>query len=697
MVGGRREVVKKQFFSPGTHGFVRVGVGIPEVRVADPRFNEARTRELLRQACENHTSLLVFPELGLSGYSLDDLFHQEALLASVKSSLLSLRDFTRTLSTILVVGLPLSIDGGLYNCAAVIQRGRVLGLVPKTYLPNYREFYEKRQFCSSLGLVAKEIELGGEAVPVGTDLLFSERHMEGFCLGVEICEDLWGPIPPSSKAALAGACLLINLSAGNVTVDKAHFRRVLGASQSGRCLSAYLYSGAGFGESTTDLAWDGHGMIWENGRLLAETERFAAHEQVILADIDLPKLLNERTRYTSFADARQHFVEDLRPFRRILFDHQPSEEPYDLVLPPERFPFVPGTSAGLSERCREAYLIQIQGLAKRLKFSGLKKVVIGVSGGLDSTQALIVAAKTMDRLSLPRTNILGYTMPGFATSSSTRDNALVLMKVLGVTAAEIDIRPSCRQMLRDIGHPFAEGLEQFDVTFENVQAGERTSHLFRLANLNDALVVGTGDLSELALGWCTYGVGDHMSHYAVNASIPKTLIQHLIRWVADSGEFGPEAREVLTSILATEISPELIPGDAAGDFAGERPAQKTQDIIGPYELQDFHLYYLTRYGFSPGKTAFLCHQAWRNRNRGVWPETVLSVDRHEYNLGTIKKWLRVFLRRFFGNTQFKRTCIPNGPKVGSGGSLSPRGDWRVPSDAEPDVWLQDLEESVPDV
>ena len=685
--------MKKSFFSPATHGFVRVGVGIPELRVADPRFNESRTRELLRQAAANHVSVLVFPELGISGYSLDDLFHQEALLTATQASLLELRDFTRTLNTLAVVGLPVRIDGSLYNCAALLFQGRILGLVPKTYLPNYREFYEKRQFTSGNALLTTEIDLGGETVPIGSDLLFQERHTPGFCLGVEICEDLWGPVPPSSMAALAGACLLINLSAGNATVGKAEYRRVLGASQSGRCLAAYLYSGAGFGESTNDLAWDGHGMIWDNGHLAAETERFADREQLILADIDRQKLLAERMRYTSFADARQHLLANRPPFRRISFTMPVFEETYDLLVPPERFPFVPGSTARRDERCQEAYQIQVQGLTKRLKFSGLQKVVLGISGGLDSTQALIVAARTMDRLDLPRSNILTYTMPGFATSRETHDNALALMDALGTTPAEIDIRPACRLQLENIGHPFATGVDQFDVTFENVQAGERTSLLFRLANLHNALVVGTGDLSELALGWCTYGVGDHMSHYAVNASIPKTLIQHLIRWVADSGELGEDTGRILHAILATEISPELIPGDA--EEGG--PTQKTQEVIGPYELQDFHLFYLTRYGFSPGKTAFLCHQAWRNRNRGVWPETIPPSERREYNLGAIKKWLRVFLRRFFGNSQFKRTCIPNGPKVGSGGSLSPRGDWRAPSDAEPEVWLHDLEDSVPDI
>lgn len=685
--------MKETFFSPCSHGFVRAAVGIPEVRVADPWFNTLASKELLKKADAKHCAMIVFPELGVSGYSLDDLFQQEALLKSVKKHLLDLKDFTKNFSCLVIVGVPLRIDGRLFNCAAVLHLGKILGIVPKTFLPNYREFYEKRQFCSGATLGAKEVELGGEQIPVGRDLIFHDRTREGFTICVEICEDVWAPIPPSTFGALNGATILVNLSASNVTVGKAEYRRLLGASQSARCISAYIYSASGRGESTTDLAWDGHGMIWENGRLLTEAKRFSMKEQLIFSDIDLEKLLQERMRYTSFADSQQVFAKEIPAARKIYFDFPDSLKPYKLEYPIERFPFVPSSSQALSERCHEAYEIQVQGLWKRLKTAGIEKIVIGVSGGLDSTQALIVAAKTMDLLDLPRTNILAYTMPGFATSRTTHDNALALMQSMGVTCGEIDIKASCLQMFKDIGHPFAEGKSVYDVTFENVQAGERTSHLFRLANFHNAMVLGTGDLSELALGWCTYGVGDHMSHYNVNSSVPKTLIQHLIRWATNTDQLGKEVSQVLRKVLSTEISPELIPSEKDAD---EKPAQRTEEVIGPYELQDFNLFYVTRYGFSPRKIAFLAHNAWSDLQTGIWPEMILDTEKNRYSLMEIKKWLRIFLGRFFGNTQFKRTCVPNGPKVGSGGSLSPRGDWRAPSDAVADIWLEELDSMIPD-
>jgi NAD+ synthase (glutamine-hydrolysing) len=540
--------------------------------------------------------------------------------------------------------------------------------------------------------VSREVPFLGERVPFGSDIIFDAADLRDFSLHVEICEDVWAPVPPSTYAALAGATVLANLSASNITVGKAEYRHDLCAAQSGKCIAAYLYTAAGPGESTTDLAWDGHAMIYENDDLLAESERFAESEQLIAADIDLERLAQDRMRMTSFNDSVGDHRERVQAIRRVMFELAPPAGVGPLLRRVERFPYVPSDPAVRDERCFEAYNIQVHGLMKRLASTGIERIVIGVSGGLDSTHALIVAAKTMDRLGLPRANILGYTMPGFATSDTTKSNAWGLMRALGVTASELDIRPSSRQMLADIGHPFARGEEVYDVTFENVQAGERTSHLFRLANFHNAMVLGTGDLSELALGWATYGVGDHMSHYNVNASVPKTLIQHLIRWVADTNQFDPEASSILRAILATEISPELVPG---GADAGDGPAQSTEAKIGPYDLQDFNTYYVTRYGFRPSKVAFLSHHAWGDKTRGSWPEGIPEEKRREYDLPTIKKWLEVFLYRFFKISQFKRSCLPNGPKVGSGGSLSPRGDWRAPSDSEAVVWLEELRNNVP--
>ncbi|WP_026370473.1 NAD(+) synthase [Kallotenue papyrolyticum] len=685
------------FHSIYRHGFVRVAVGVPWVRVADPAYNAARTIGLIRRAHAQQAALVLFPELGLSAYSNDDLFQQDALLEATEAALAEVLAATRDLTPVVVVGAPLRFEQKLFNCGVVLYRGRILGVVPKSYLPNYREFYEKRQFSSGLHALSREVELLGQRVPFGNDLIFTATTLPHFALHVEICEDLWTPIPPSTYAALAGATVLANLSASNITIGKAEYRRDLCAAQSGKCLAAYLYSAAGPGESTTDLAWDGHALIYENNECLAESQRFADEEQLISADIDLERLVQERMRLTSFNDSAREYAERLRQLRRVPFDFAVPDGTVPLQRVIERFPYVPGDPAVRDERCFEAYNIQVHGLIKRLTATGIQKVVIGVSGGLDSTQALIVAAKAMDRLGWPRSNILAYTMPGFATSQRTRTNAWRLMEALGVSAHELDIRPAALQMLRDIGHPFAQGEAVYDVTFENVQAGERTSHLFRLANFHNALVLGTGDLSELALGWATYGVGDHMSHYNVNASVPKTLIQHLIRWVIDTRQFDEATSATLQSILETEISPELVPptaGDPADREAG--PAQSTEAQIGPYELQDFNLYYITRYGFRPSKVAFLSHHAWRDRTQGVWPAGLREDQRHEYDLATIKHWLEVFVYRFFKLSQFKRSALPNGPKVGSGGSLSPRGDWRAPSDAEATVWLEELRRNVPD-
>lgn len=646
--------------------------------------------ELARRASEADAAVALFPELCLSAYSNDDLFQQDALLEATLAVLRDVVEGSSDLRPLLIIGAPLRHENKLFNCGIAFHKGQILGVTPKTYLPNYREFYEKRQFSSGSQATLSEISILKKRVPFGNDLIYEATTVESLSVHVEICEDLWVPIPPSTYAALSGATVLTNLSASNVTIGKAEYRRSLCSSQSAKCIAAYLYAAAGPGESTTDLAWDGHALIYENNELLAESSRFSPEEQMVLADIDLDRLIQERSRMTSFNDLVAEHRERLRAMRRIPFEFEVPNAPVPLKRSVTRFPYVPADPAARDERCSEAYNIQVHGLAQRLQATSIEKAVIGISGGLDSSHALIVAAKTMDRLKLPRANILAYTMPGFATSERTRTNALQLMSALEVTGGEIDIRPSCLQMLKDLGHPFAEGKPVYDVTFENVQAGERTSHLFRLANHHKGLVVGTGDLSELALGWCTYGVGDHMSHYNVNASVPKTLIQYLIRWVISSKQFQPRTNKILDSILATEISPELIPG------ADEETFQVTESVIGPYALQDFNLYYLSRFGFRPSKVAFLAYQAWRDKNHGVWPEGVADPQRREYSLSEIKHWLEVFLIRFFQTSQFKRSCLPNAPKVGSGGSLSPRGDWRAPSDAEAEAWLHELRMRVPD-
>ncbi|HTZ39975.1 MAG TPA: NAD(+) synthase [Syntrophales bacterium] len=673
----------KDFFNLYSHGFIRAAVCVPEVRVADAAFNADKTIELAREASKKKALFTLFPELGLSAYSNDDLFHQEALLKGVREALGLVIEKTKGLNTILAVGAPVRIDSFLFNGAAVIYRGKILGVALKSYLPNYREFYEARQFRPAEDALSNTIDLCGQQdIPVGPDVLFEAENIEGFTFHIEICEDLWVPVPPSSFTALAGATVLANLSASNITIGKSEYRHSLAANQSARCVAAYLYAAAGPGESTTDLAWDGQAMAYENGTLLAESDRFIGKAQMILADIDLDRLVQDRMRLTSFSQNARILREHTERFRKVRFPVEIPKGRIPLARPYARFPYVPADPAKRDERCYEAYNIQVQGLAKRLEASGVANVVIGVSGGLDSTHALIVAARAMDLLEYPRSNVKAYTMPGFATTDKTYRNAHRLMKALGVEANEIDIRESCMRMFRDIGHPFAKGKRVYDITFENVQAGERTSHLFRLANLRNALVLGTGDLSELALGWCTYGVGDHMSHYNVNVSVPKTLIQYLIRWVASTNQFDRKTSETLLDILATEISPELVPG-----VKGSQPAQRTEDTIGPYELQDFNNFYTTRFGYLPTKTAFIAWHAWRDKKSGTWPE-VPEERRNEYKISDIKRWLTVYLARFFQTSQFKRSCIPNGPKVGSGGSLSPRGDWRAPSDSEAAVWLE---------
>ncbi len=682
------------FHSLYSHGFVRVAAAVPTVKVAEPAFNVKRTIALAQRASEAGTALLAFPELGISAYTNEDLFHQQALHDAVRAALRELVDASEELLPVLVVGAPLMVERALFNAAIVIHRGRVLGVVPKSYLPEYREYYEKRQFRAARDAVGDHVRLLGEAVPFGSRLLFTCRDVEHFTLHVEICEDLWSPIPPSTYGAMAGATVIANLSASNITVGKADYRRLLCQSQSGRTFTGYLFTAAGVGESTTDLAWDGQALICENGDLVVEAERFAEDEQLIYADIDLDRIVADRASTSSFADGIHDHRQALSGFRTIEFELDVGENPVPLHRQIERFPYVPSDLTGRAERCEEVYNIQVHGLETRMRATGIEKVVLGVSGGLDSTHALIVAARAVDRLGLPRKNVLAYTMPGFATSSTTLQNAHRLMQALEVTNGEIDIRPSATQMLTDLGHPAARGETSYDVTYENVQAGERTSHLFRLANHHRGLVLGTGDLSELALGWSTYGVGDQMSHYNVNASVPKTLIQFLLRWAIDTEQFGPAASEVLGAVLELEISPELIPRE---DANSDTPGADSESVVGPYELQDFFLYYILRFGYRPSKVAFLADHVWGSRAAGGWPELVPEDRRNEYPLPEIKHWLEVFLDRFFRTSQFKRSALPNAPKVGSGGSLSPRGDWRAPSDSTAVAWLAELRDHVPDV
>ncbi|WP_185984131.1 NAD(+) synthase [Aureimonas mangrovi] len=667
-----------------SHGFVRVAVSTPRVFVADPASNAAGTIAEAKSACEDGADLVVFPELGLSGYAIDDLLMQEALLDDVEAALGRVVEASRELSAVLLVGAPVRREGRLYNCAVVVSRGAILGVVPKSYLPNYREYYEKRWFAPGIGLAGLSMELLGARVPFGPDLVFAASDLTDFVFHVEICEDVWAPAPPSTNGALAGALILCNLSGSPITVGKAADRHLLCASHAMRTVSAYVYSAAGPGESSNDVSFDGQGTVHELGDLLAESERFRREAQHILADVDLQRIRLERLRTGTFNDGAAAAGHPETRFRRIAFEHRPHFQDRGLIRPARRFPYVPNAPESLDRDCYEAFNIQVHALIRRFEATPGETMVIGVSGGLDSTHALIVAAKACDVMGVSRENILAFTLPGFATGEATKANAWALMRALGVTADEIDIRPAARQMLADMGHPFAKDEPVYDVTFENVQAGLRTDYLFRLANQRGGFVIGTGDLSELALGWATYGVGDQMSHYGVNPGVPKTLIQHLIRWTVASGQFDEATGEILTAILDTEISPELVPAGADGTI------QSTQEKIGPYELNDFFLFHTLRYGQSPAKIAFLAWHAWGDAEAGQWPANMPADARNAYDLATIRHWLERFLVRFFQTSQFKRTAMPNGPKVSSGGALSPRGDWRAPSDAVADAWLRGL-------
>nr|WP_295372281.1 NAD(+) synthase [uncultured Sphingosinicella sp.] len=678
---------KAPFEAIHRHGFVRVAAATPIASAGDVKFNVKAALDLARQADERGVDLVVYPELNISSYAVDDLHLQEAFLDAVEDGLAEFARQTAGLAPVFCVGAPLRRNGRLYNCGVVVSRGRIVGVVPKSFLPNYREYYEKRWFAMGFGLNGMDIAVAGETVPFGTDLIFAANDLDDFIFHVEICEDYWAPQPPSTVGALAGALILCNLSASNITIGKASERALLCASQSNRCCAAYVYAASGPGESTTDLAWDGQGSIYELGELLAESSRFEREPELAVADIDVQRLRLERMRMGTFNDNAIAAGHPEKKARRIHFEHQPHGKDVGFERKLRRFPYVPNRLEQLDQDCYEAFNIQVQGLARRFQATSGKHLVIGVSGGLDSTHALIVAAKVCDYLGLPRSTILGFTMPGFATGETTKSNAWALMKSLGIVGEEIDIKPAARQMLGDMGHPFSRGEPVYDITFENVQAGLRTDYLFRLANQRSGFVVGTGDLSELALGWCTYGVGDQMSHYGVNAGVPKTLIQYLIRWCVKSNQFDEETDRILNAILETKISPELVPADEAG-------MQSTEDRIGPYELHDFFLFHILRSGQPPSKVAFLAWQAWHDRAQGLWPFDYPEALQREYDLATIKKWLREFLWRFFQTSQFKRSALPNSPKVSMGGSLSPRGDWRAPSDGVAGPWLDELEEGL---
>ncbi|MBV8860890.1 MAG: NAD(+) synthase [Mycobacterium sp.] len=677
------------FYNAYSQGFARVAACTHKTAIGDPAANAASVLRLTRQCHDDGVALAVFPELTLSGYSIEDILLQDVLLDGVEDAVREVVAASAELLPVLVVGAPLRYKHRIYNTAVVIHRGVVLGVAPKSYLPTYREFYERRQIApgdDEHGM----IRIGDVETPFGPDLLFAAADLPGFVLHVEICEDMFVPVPPSAEAVLAGATVLANLSGSPITIGRAEDRALLARSASSRCLAAYVYAAAGEGESTTDLAWDGQTMIWENGVLLAHSERFPKGERRSVADVDTELIRSERLRMGTFDDNRRHHRSLADSFRRIEFRLDPPSGDIGLFRQIERFPFVPADTDRLQQDCYEGYNIQVAGLEQRLRALNYPKVVIGISGGLDSTHALIVAARAMDREGRPRSDILAFTLPGFATGERTKRNAGELCRALGVTFAEIDITETAKLMFKEIDHPFARGEKVYDVTFENVQAGLRTDYLFRLANQRGGIVLGTGDLSELGLGWSTYGVGDQMSHYNVNAGVPKTLIQHLIRWVISSDQFESEVCEVLQSVLDTEITPELVP---TGE---EEELQSSEAKVGPFALQDFSLFQVLRYGFRPSKIAFLAWHAWSDAERGIWPPGFPENKRPSYSLKEIRHWLQIFVQRFYSFSQFKRSALPNGPKVSHGGALSPRGDWRAPSDMSAQAWLDEIEREIPE-
>lgn len=638
------------------YGFVKVAAAVPRVKIADCNFNAKQLESLIAVADGKGVQIITFPEMCITAYTCGDLFGQQLLLEEAEMALMQILNNTRQLDIISILGMPVIVNSTVINAAVVIQKGKVLGVVPKTYLPNYKEFYEQRWFTSALQIAETSVRLCGQIIPMGTNLLFETSDT---IFGIEICEDLWSTIPPSSTLALQGAEIIFNLSADNEGIGKNSYLRSLISQQSARCISGYVFSSCGFGESTTDVVFAGNGLIYENGNQLAHNDRFSFEEQLIISEIDVEYLRAERRINTTFAASKGNIPADKKPVR-IATEFVNSKE-LNLTRTFERHPFVP-QGAALNERCEEVFSIQVAGLAQRLVHTGAKTAVIGISGGLDSTLALLVCVKTFDKLGLSRKNIIGVTMPGFGTTNRTYHNAISLMNSLGITVREISIKEACIQHFKDISHD----INVHDVTYENAQARERTQILMDIANQTGGMVIGTGDLSELALGWATYN-GDHMSMYGVNGSIPKTLVKYLVKWVAEN-EVDETSCITLLDIVDTPISPELIPADENGDIK-----QKTEDLVGPYELHDFFLYYFMRFGFRPSKIFMLASLAFKE----------------VYDEETIKKWLLIFFRRFF-NQQFKRSCLPDGPKVGSI-SISPRGDWRMPSDASAAAWLKEIE------
>ena len=638
------------------HGFVKVAAAVPAVKVADVMYNVQEIERLIAMADAEHVEVVVFPELSITGYSCQDLYRERLLLDKAEEGLLRLIDFTRKLDVIAVVGMPIEVGSLLLNCAVVLQQGSILAVVPKTYLPNYGEFYEKRWFASARDLNPTTIYLAGSPVEISAEPVVI-RTSDGVGLGIEICEDVWAPIPPSNNLTMAGADIVLNLSASDELIGKHNYLRSLVAQQSARTICGYVYSSCGFGESTQDVVYGGNAMIFENGIMLVEGDRFSFQPQLQTAQIDVECLRTERRANSTFKTAQRN-----GHARKVDAKLPLEQHPFTLERTIDPHPFIPNDN-DMAETCEEILNIQTAGLAKRLVHTNCQHVVLGISGGLDSTLALLVCARTFDKLGYDRKGIVGVTMPGFGTSDRTHDNATSLMQSLGISQMEISIAKAVKQHFEDIGHD----INNHDVTYENSQARERTQILMDLSNKLSALVVGTGDLSELALGWATYN-GDHMSMYGLNAGIPKTLIQYLIRYIAMLPKSSAE-RDVLIDIVNTPISPELTPADAQGNIQ-----QKTEDLVGPYELHDFFLYYMLRFGFSPAKIMLLAEKAFDNN----------------YDRATIKKWLTTFCRRFFAQ-QFKRSCLPDGPKVGSI-SLSPRGDWRMPSDASSALWLHECEE-----
>ena len=643
------------------YGYVRVGAAVPRLKLADCTYNKEQIVAMAKEAAVKGIRVLTFPELCITGYTCADLFMQRPLLVAAEKTIKAIASETADLNVFIVVGAPVPLDSQAFNCAVAIYKGEILGMVPKTHLPNYSEFAEERWFSSADDILVDRIRYAGQEVPIGSDLLFAAADIPDLKIGIEICEDLWVPIPPSSYQALYGATLLLNLSASNELSGKAHYRRRMVAQHSSSCMASYVYVSAGIGESTQDAVFGGHSMICENGEIFAETERFAQNNQLIYADIDLDILTNERRRHTTFLSHLQK-AEMHRMYRLITFDMEEPESLENWSRPLSSAPFHPAADE-VDEHCKDIFSIQTAGLARRMEHTHSDSLVIGISGGLDSTLALLVCVKACDFLGIDRSHVLGVTMPGFGTTDRTYQNALTLMKSLGITMKEIPIRDAVTQHFKDIEHD----MSLHNVTYENAQARERTQILMDLANKHNGLVVGTGDLSELALGWATYN-GDHMSMYGVNGGIPKTLIRVLVNWVATNGEVDADASAALLDVLDTPISPELLPPDASGNIN-----QKTEDLVGPYELHDFFLYHILHNAYRPAKVLWLAEKAFAG----------------EYDRETLLKWLKNFYRRFFIQ-QFKRSCLPDGPKVGEI-SLSPRGDWRMPTDAFSRVWMDEVE------